>query len=151
MELNGGRGSAGQGRSRGLGREGEDGRRPSGRGAVDDEQGREESVRERELGEGERESSGLLLSERGRGGGTGGRNDRPWPLMGINGMVNGGGRSGNNDVGFRRGRRTGADDEGRGSAEVGPRHGRARASNAVAKAQPEAGRRGGARAGPTWR
>jgi hypothetical protein len=79
MEIDRGGARPCKGAAWGLSREGEDGRGPSGRGAddgawstmaparwrggsgmVDGEQGREESVRERELGEGERRELRLL-------------------------------------------------------------------------------------------
>jgi hypothetical protein len=106
----------GQGRSRGLRREGEDGCGPSGQGADDGarstelqraarrlERGRwrarESGERERELGEGERKKLGAFIEREGRGEGAG--EERP-AFNAINGVVSlhllererGGGRGG---------------------------------------------------------
>jgi hypothetical protein len=64
-----------------------------GSGAVDGKQARDESVRERELGEAEKRELGAFIEREGRGrqgGEAGRRNGRSWPLTTINGMVNGG-------------------------------------------------------------
>jgi hypothetical protein len=104
--------------------------------------GGEGSVRERERARGgrEREKLGLLYSERGRGEGTGGENDRPWPLTTINGAVKertwGRERRSRGSGFWLEGRWTGADTEGR-----GVRHGRPGAQRGMGEQSDGAGGR----------
>jgi hypothetical protein len=172
MELDGGRGSAGQGRSRGLGREGEDRRGLSGRGGDDGAWSTElqraarwlgcgrrrarergEHERERELGEGEGKEIGAFIEREGRGrqGGTTDLQRHQWrrfsPLIGEGTL---GRERGSRGGGFQlEGRRTGADAEGPGAARLGVGSVEARACCGRGRASRRGRRRGeGPRVGP---
>jgi hypothetical protein len=126
--------------------------RRGGSSAIDSEQGREESLREREIGEGAR--AGFIERERE---GEPGRNDRPsTPSMAaaINSALSersGGGRGGATTV-SDSGRRAGAAPRGR-PGRTARRHGKERRSRGWAPLIRERGAGGGrdwAPNGPVW-